>query len=644
MLPEHELVLVAIADDQMYLMLERVLRAMGHQIKAVENRQALFLALSSGHVSLMVIGEKFDGGAGLQIAADVHQGWSTLPIVLFAAHLEVASLVKALRSGVNDVISLPIAAGEIRRVIENSLAQNKRNLERIREDSGQETITLQNRKDDLDALSRISQTIHAKLDIDEVLTAIVAAAVEMSGAEEGSLFILDESSNRLILRAARNLDDAAARSLKIPVNDSIAGEVLRTGKPVLHDTGSPQKIATGYLVQSLIYVPLVVDGKVEGVLGVDNRRRMATLGNHQVKQLTLLGEMGGIALENAKRFRGARDERQVIFDVLDELQDGVAFLNEQCQVSRINKAARDILNLPTGNLAGMALTDLVPDRDTIDALRHVLERDDAGEIIRLPNDRVYQITVQSIQGEGKALTLSERTDQVLVNKFKDDFVQSLSVDLHEPLGRALGYMELLGQSGQLNTIQANFARQVTQELTRLSHLFDNLMDLGRIESGFYKTTELVRLDDIVSQTANARRLRYIEGKHNVQVVVPPDPLIIEANPAMLRILLSQLLDNALRFTPPGGRVAVRLSAENNKAILRVEDSGSGISQLDIPYIYDKFYHPTSLVTDGSGLGLAMVKSILTAMNGKIWVDSAVGNGSTFTVILPLKYEGTREPA
>jgi len=113
------------------------------------------------------------------------------------------------------------------------------------------------------------------------------------------------------------------------------------------------------------------------------------------------------------------------------------------------------------------------------------------------------------------------------------------------------------------------------------------------------------------------------------------------NPVRLRQMASNLISNAIKYTPAGGNVSVRMHNEDGQVILQVTDNGPGIPVNDQPYIFDKFYRASNVPADsaGTGLGLAIVKSIVENHLGRIWVDSALGHGSTFTVVLPMASEG-----
>ena len=124
----------------------------------------------------------------------------------------------------------------------------------------------------LEALQRVGQSVTALLDSDSVLKAVVDAALELTHAEESSLLLLDDATGELYMRASRNFHEDFVKTFRLPLRDSLPGQVLRSGKPLLINADTPRKIMAAYLVYSLIYVPLIVKGRMIGVLGVDNRK------------------------------------------------------------------------------------------------------------------------------------------------------------------------------------------------------------------------------------------------------------------------------------------------------------------------------------------------------------------------------------
>jgi two-component system NtrC family sensor kinase len=201
----------------------------------------------------------------------------------------------------------------------------------------------------------------------------------------------------------------------------------------------------------------------------------------------------------------------------------------------------------------------------------------------------------------------------------------------------LGYVELIQRVGSVNDQQSEFIKRVQISVRNITNLINDLLDLGRIESGFDARKEFVPLSAVVEYALDDLRDSLEEKEHQVSLVVPDDLPKVFGDPSRLRQMAGNLISNAVRYTPKGGEVTIRLLAETEQIILQVVDSGPGIPSSDQPYIFDKFYRASNIPPDipGSGLGLAITKSIVENHQGRVWVDSTLGEGATFTVVLPI---------
>ena len=193
---------------------------------------------------------------------------------------------------------------------------------------------------DLEVLGRVGRSLTTVLDLDSVLKRIVEAAVELTGAEEGSVLLVDKDTGELFMRAAQNFDDEFVRTFRLPVQDSLAGKVLRDGQPILINQDRTQKINTAYLVRSLIYVPLKVSNQVIGVLGVDNREQGQILSENHVVWVSRLADYAAIAIENASFHSYSVAEQTKLETILDNIEDGVIVINHELQLVYVNKIAK----------------------------------------------------------------------------------------------------------------------------------------------------------------------------------------------------------------------------------------------------------------------------------------------------------------
>jgi two-component system NtrC family sensor kinase len=201
----------------------------------------------------------------------------------------------------------------------------------------------------------------------------------------------------------------------------------------------------------------------------------------------------------------------------------------------------------------------------------------------------------------------------------------------------LGYVELLERVGTINEQQREYIRRVHASVESITSLVNDLLELGRIESGFDIKNEVVHLDGILRFSLETLGGMISDKRLNLRLSLPEDIPPMRGNPIRLRQMLDNLLGNAIKYTPEGGDISIEMKAQSEQVILRLLDSGPGIPPSDQPHIFEKFYRAGNVPkgVGGSGLGLAIVKSIVDSHYGRIWVESLLGQGSTFTVVLPL---------
>jgi two-component system phosphate regulon sensor histidine kinase PhoR len=489
----------------------------------------------------------------------------------------------------------------------------------------------------LETLQQVGHSLTASLDLDLVLTKVVDAAVSMTGAEEGSLLILDEDSGDLFMRAARNFQDDFVRTFRLPISDTLAGEVVRSGRSVILDDDTPQKIKTAYLVRSLMYVPLKIHQRVIGVLGVDNRTSSQPFLEQHLTLVSALSDYAAIAIENASLFHHSEVERQKLETILAGIADGVIVVGEDRRVILANQAVaaafgvdpQEIVNQPV-DLAfdHQQLLELFEDEPYIFPYRCELTLDDG---------RVMNAQLTNIPEIGYAVTMQDITYLKELDRIKSDFVHTVSHDLRSPLTAILGYVELISRVGPINQQQRQFIERVQISVRNITSLINDLLELGRIESGFDARKEFVPLPMVVQYSIDSLEGSVIEKELHLTVDLPDKMEKVFGDPTRLRQLIDNLLGNAIRYTPRGGKIRVTLKSETDQVILQIQDTGPGIPPSDQPYIFDKFYRASNIQQDipGSGLGLAIVKTIVENHQGRVWVDSNLGQGSTFTVVLPI---------
>jgi two-component system, OmpR family, phosphate regulon sensor histidine kinase PhoR len=633
---QKENILIVISDAQINYLLERVLKSTGFQVVICSDAAAAQKELDAASPALLVLGERLSDAEGLDFAATVLRKYPAVPIVLFVKNDQPDLLKSALRLGISDYLCLPLKADDILKSVQNSLVKARLRKEWVLLEARRATSNLQKRLDELEALTRLARSITGTLDLDSVLTSVVDAAVELTGSEEGSLLLLDMATGELYMRAARNFQEDFVRKFRLPIQDTLAGTVLRTGQPVILDEKTPQKIKTAYLVHSLAYVPMQSKGQVIGVLGVDNRMDRKPLQERDSKLLAALAEFAVIAIENSGLYTSISQERNKLDTILTNIQDGVIVIDQDSRLVFANRIVQEAMGWVDQTITGRPYRELLSHPDLLQLVNGAGGTHNDRTEVTLEDGRVFSALLSPIPEVGLVVTLHDITNLKKLDRIKSDFVSTVSHDLRSPLTAILGYIELIDRVGPVTDLQHDFIHRVQISVHNITSLVDDLLNLGRIEAGFDTHKEIVQFDQLIRYTVDNFRKQAEDKSQNLVLELPDSLPTLLANPVQMRQMIENLIDNAIKYTLSGGKITIRAVVAQKQMILQVVDTGIGIPTIDLPYIFDKFYRASnsSPEVSGTGLGLAIVKSIVESHSGRIWVESTVGHGTTFTIVLP----------
>ena len=635
-MPQMDLILLAMDESPTLGLLERALRAGGFGVAIAKDMASLEKILLETIPTLMVITETLSGKSGLDLATIVLDRFPTMPVILFANSDNPATVKRALKAGLSDYLHPPLKIDDIVNSVKRCQKRAEQTGDWVRREVRRTTASLEQRMDEMDTLVKLGRSITASLDLDNVLTSVVTAAVELTGAEEGHLLLVDEKTNELYMRAGRNFEESFARTFRLPVKDTLAGQVIRTGEPISFSEDSPNKIKTAYLVYSLIYVPLRAQDRVIGVLGIDNRQTKRPFSAHHELLMSLLAEYAAIAIQNAQLYSNSETERVKLDTTINNIQDGVVLLDRENRIILINPAARKVFGLGLIDLTGMPVLEAITHHDFITLLNSISDNPLKFHEIIFEDGRVFNSQYTPIEDVGVVITLEDITHLKMLDRLKSDFIHTISHDLRSPLTAIMGYVELLDRVGPLNDQQKQFIKHVQASVQNITTLVNDLLDLGRIEAGFDTRKDETSLDNIVRFTADNLGRQIIDKKLDFQLNIDEDLPTLRGNPIRLRQMVDNLMVNAIKYTPEGGRVIINLRREDSQIIFEVADTGVGIPSTDQPHIFEKFYRASNAPrgTPGTGLGLAIVRSIVENHQGRIWVESVVGKGTKFVVVLP----------
>lgn len=300
---------ILVVDDNRQLadfIANTLLPSLGYETQTAHNGGSALEMIRASQPSLMLLDLELPDGTGLEILHQLKNEGYNIPTILCTAHGSEQIAADAFRLGVEDYLIKPVDADILEATVSRALT-----VTRLRKETARLTEQLKEQVSWLNVLSKIGQSVTSTLDPDEVLRRIVEAGVQLTQAEEGFLALLDRSSGQFYVRAGKNIDEGQIKTMRLPVDDALVGEVIRSGRPVRttgRPGGQPVKVSTGFLVQSLLHVPIFSKGQLLGVLSVDNRVRKQNFTQQDESMLVSLADYASVALENAGLYQQAKHE------------------------------------------------------------------------------------------------------------------------------------------------------------------------------------------------------------------------------------------------------------------------------------------------------------------------------------------------
>jgi two-component system, OmpR family, phosphate regulon sensor histidine kinase PhoR len=338
-------------------------------------------------------------------------------------------------------------------------------------------------------------------------------------------------------------------------------------------------------------------------------------------------------------------ERARLATILAHMGDGVIMIGGDGRIALINSAAARLLGTSAAAADGHSLVDIARDHELVAAARRPLAGAPLDEPLLLEMGvprRTVQVVSSAVPAEngqpaGSLLLLQDVTELRRAETMRREFVANVSHELRTPVASLKALAETL-EGGALEDPPAArlFLTRMLLETDRLAQLVEELLELALLESGAAKLErEPFDVAEIIPRATE--RLHAHAFQHGVDLIVQacPTPALIIGDALRLERVLINLVDNAVKFTAPGGRVIIACDVRNDQVVVSVNDTGAGIPAQDVGRVFERFYKADrARASAGTGLGLAIAKHTVEAHNGRIWVESVEGAGSTFSFSIP----------
>ncbi|MBN1887307.1 MAG: HAMP domain-containing protein [Thermoflexales bacterium] len=555
--------------------------------------------------------------------------WLTRPLV---------ALAQAAQQIADGKLDAPVQVGG-----EDEVGRLGQSFEQMR-------LRLRGQLQDLSLLLRASQEVAAaSLDVQRGAPPILASALEASPARCSRLVMF---SNDGVPKQVISAGSVADQGLT-PLDHNLAERTSTLDAPwLVENVGRTRSLLNPSIVwpgiHALALFPVRRQKQTLGALWLayDEAHRFV---DQEVNLLSTLAGQAAVVAENTRLFMAAEDGRQRLLAILNSTGDAVIVTDPLDRVLLLNPAAELAFDVRASAVAGHKLADIIEEPTVLQLLTTLQSQEpvQTGEVLLRDGRTLYgnasAIVVNDphVKGSshviGRVAVMRDVTHFKELDAIKSQFVATVSHDLRSPLTYMRGYTTMLPMVGPLNDKQSEYIDKISNGIQQMTDLIEDLLDLGRIEARVGLQRQLCILGEVVTEVCEELRSYAIAKGLNLQVEIDTRRSL-QADPALLKRAMTNLLDNAIKYTPSGGTVLVGLTEQSDSLILRFKDNGIGIAPGDQARLFERFYRVKRRDTSdikGSGLGLAIVKSIAEWHGGRVWVDSQLGAGSTFYMAIPI---------
>jgi signal transduction histidine kinase len=503
---------------------------------------------------------------------------------------------------------------------------------------------------ELEVLGAIARLSSRAGTVEQVGGAILEVAAPAVGADAAVLLLYDVDRGLLKAEAASGIPEELWRSFAVEVSDDFTRTLLAQGEPLVVNKIDDEhrlkmRLARTVEARSALVAPIRHEGSPVGTLtfyAVSAPRRFDGVA---VAVADVIAKEAGAVLERMRLREEVREERERAARVLEHIGDGVFFVDGGGIVRLWNPAMAAVTGLAAADVLGRRPHKVLPGWATIEPLVPVASAPAyaAKHAETLPLDlgeRELWISISGVQFlDGTVYALRDLTEERGIENLKSEFVATVSHELRTPLAAVYGAaMTLRRQDIELDDDhRGRLLAVIAGESDRLARIVEQVLAASRLESGSFafaiEHCDPVSLTHEVVEAARAHAPNGIVIELGPKTGLPP----VAADPDMLRQVLANLVENAVKYSLAGGRVRVTLDRSNGHVLFAVRDEGLGIPPREQDRIFEKFYRLDPNLTrgvGGTGLGLYISRELVRRLGGRIWVASRDGEGSTFFFELP----------
>jgi PAS domain S-box-containing protein len=524
------------------------------------------------------------------------------------------------------------------------------------------------------SLYRLGRSLSSTLSLKDVLNSVLKASSSLLDCPNCFILLLDEKGEKLeCVAASENVSDAAGK-LVIDIKDvSLAGETVKVRSPIAVEDAerSPvvsQRLRKRFGHRSLLSVPLIAKDKVLGVIILGETRRTRKFTADEVELASTLASSAAVAIENARLYEEIEKTRDFLNNIIESSADSIITTSLDGKITSFSKGAEQLFGYKAEEMLGKSVLELYPEELRKERMRWV-ERLKKGETLRNIKTRVYNSKGELVHislslsllrdADGKAIgtvgiakditaeveareNLKEAYRRLKeLDRMKDELIANVSHELRTPITIAKTAMELALHERDAEQ-RHRLLNMGINAMKRQDYIVGDLISFQKMQGRKYGLKmESIDVGHIALIVAEEMKPKALAKKVGIKVRADEGLPLVKADFNEIKHVLRNLVDNAIKFNQEGGEVFIEVKKKEGFIEVGVTDTGIGIPLGYQEKIFDKFYQIDSGPErhyGGMGMGLAIVKSVVEAHGGKVWVKSEHGKGSTFTFTLPLKQE------
>lgn len=492
-------------------------------------------------------------------------------------------------------------------------------------------------------LTQLDHELTETMSLSTVFTMVLDWALRFTNAHYASIALYDPATGTL--RDATNygypVKDEKLDSLRNQTLTTITHRAACAGESItVDDTSAPPPAIVGWRldnVRSQLAVPVVREEQIVAVITLESRN-IAAFNDEHIHFVKQLATRAGVAVDNARLYNETKRERDKLSHIVSNIGDAVIVINTNGRIVLMSQSAYSALQHYTEDCTDQPILEAIKFPPLLDiyarALKSVEIQD---EELTFPNERTYYVRSVPDSNVGCIIIMQDITPYKETDRLKNELIATVSHDLKQPLGVMHGYLDLLRLKTPADETIKGYIQRINDSIENMRRLIDDVLDLARLESGMKLQMAPFPLSPILRWCIESNRPAAERKAMRIESEFPPHLPVIRGEKARLEQVFNNLIGNAIKYTPGNGWVRVKVEDRGAEVRVAIQDNGIGISPEDQPLIFDRFYRvrrPETQLIEGTGLGLAIVKTLIEAHNGKIRVDSRLGEGSTFHVILP----------